>query len=113
MVAKKCWECGSEMLLVREETEDGVEYNIYKCSKCGEEAMTSQQAKEFMHDYEEFRAKTKTVTFSKWGPALGIRIPAEAVKTYHIRPKTKGMLVAERTGFKIIPLPRHRMSRRR
>lgn len=78
----------------------GVRYSALRCGRCGEELMTMAQAKSFMQAAE----KAKRVTFSKWGEALAVRIPAEAVRQYRLRAREKGSFVFEKDGFKILPL---------
>ncbi|HIH19917.1 TPA: hypothetical protein HA244_01475 [Candidatus Micrarchaeota archaeon] len=70
-----------------------------KCSKCGEEIMTMEQAVSFLDEAQ----KAKTVTFSKWGQSIAIRIPVQAVRKYHILLKEKGIMSFEKDGFKIVP----------
>ncbi len=77
----------------------GVRYSSLKCAECGEELMTMPQAKSFMRSAE----KAKRVTFSKWGEALAVRIPAEAVRQYRLKAREKGAFVFEKDGFKILP----------
>ena len=97
-MTKNCLECGGRLSKAAG-VRKGVKYNALKCGKCGEEIMTLDQAASFLDEAQ----KMKTVTFSKWGQSIAVRIPVEAVKKYGITLKEKGMLLLEKDGFRIIP----------
>ena len=94
----ECTACGGRMEKVRG-THKGIGYSSYKCAACGEEIFTMEQTKDFLLAAE----KARSVTFSRWGEALAVRIPAEVVRKFHLKDKEKGRLVEVKDGFKIIP----------
>lgn len=98
-MAKKCPECGGRLAPAKG-IRKGIAYSALKCAKCGEEIMTLDQAASFLDEAQ----KMKTVTFSKWGQAVAIRIPVVAVRKYGIALKEKAKLSFEKDGFKVIPL---------
>ena len=98
-MVKNCLECGRKLEKIVG-TRKGIKYDALKCLECGAEIMTLEQAAEFLDEAQ----KAKTVTFSKWGESVAIRIPAQAVRKYGIHLKEKGKLLFEKNGFKIIPV---------
>ena len=79
----------------------GVPYSSYRCTKCGEEIFTMEQAEAYLKAAE----KARNVTFSKWGEALAVRIPSDVVRKFRLKAREKGKLIDEGDGFKIIPPP--------
>ena len=94
-----CPDCGSKKIGLKEGAYKGVGYIAYKCQSCGEETFTLDQAKTLVNAAQEARQ----VTFSKWGETLAVRIPAAVVRRFHLKPKSKGKLIEDGGGFKIIP----------
>ena len=100
MVAlKKCTECGSARVYLATGKYKGIPYTSYRCKECGDEVFTMEQAKSLANAVEDARK----VTFSKWGETLAVRIPADVVRRLHLKPKSKGKLIEEANGFKIVP----------
>lgn len=83
--------------------QDGIEFEAYRCSKCGEEIMTMKQLKILAGKYRTLR-KAKEVTFSKWGNSIAVRIPNEIVEEYHLNAGKHGLLTKDKEGIKIIPV---------
>ena len=98
-MAKKCFECSGAMDLVRG-TRKGVDYAAYRCVKCGEEIMSLDQAA----NYLDAAQSAKTVSLSKWGKSLGLRIPASIVRKFRLSDKKKARITEEKGSFKVTPL---------
>ncbi len=77
---KKCSECGGKMEQLTAKTPDGVEYEYFRCEKCGEEILNMAQLHNVAEKYREmkrYRAK-----LSQWGKSIGLRIPKELAERY-------------------------------
>lgn len=83
--------------------QDGIEFEAFKCVKCGEELMDMKQLKSLAKEYRKLR-KAKEVTFAKWGNSIAVRIPNDYVKDYGIKPGDHGTLTKDKNGIKIIPV---------
>lgn len=97
---RKCTKCGWKMRAVTGR-HNNIAFSAFKCAGCGEEIMDMQQAMAYMQAAE----KARSVTFSKWGESLAVRIPAEIAKLFRIRRRQAGKIVVEDDGFKIVPVP--------
>ena len=98
---KKCSECNWEMKELVNKTPEGIEYNYFKCTKCGEEILNMNQLHNVAEKYREmkrFHAK-----ISKWGMSLGLRIPNKLVQKYNFKDKEEVTMIPEKEGIKIIP----------
>ena len=82
--------------------EDGVDYELFKCTSCGEELLDMKQLKVLANKYRKLR-KAKEVTFTKWGNSIAVRIPQDIVHEYKIKVGKSGILTKEKNGIKIIP----------
>ncbi len=82
--------------------QDGIEFEIFRCSACGEEIMNMEQLKALAREYRKLR-KAKEVTFAKWGNSIAVRIPTDIVEEYHIRSGKHGILTTDKRGIKITP----------
>ena len=82
--------------------QDGIEFEAYQCSKCGEEIMNMKQLKALAGKYRKLR-KAKDIIFSKWGNSLAVRIPSEIANEYKLSAGKHGLLTREKEGIKIIP----------
>lgn len=101
MKMKKCFACGSKIKLAELADEDGVEYEAWKCPKCGEEALDLKQAEKYARKLEE----VQRVTFTQWGKAIGMRIPARMARRLGIRPRQKARIMQGKRWIKIVPEP--------
>lgn len=91
------------MELVKESIpEEGIEFDSYKCPKCGEEITTMEQLHELAQKYKAQRERSFVITFSTWGKSIGMRVPRRAVIEYGIEPGEKALLILEKKGFKVI-----------
>lgn len=100
-MAKVCWECKGKMKEYVAKTPEGVEYRYWRCSKCSEEVLDIKQLHAVAEKYRALKAYS--VTISKWGSALAIRIPREITQVQRIKEGKKALLIPEKTGFKVIP----------
>lgn len=82
--------------------QDGIEFETFKCSSCGEELMNMKQLKVLANKYRELR-KAKEITFAKWGNSIAVRIPNEIVEEFNITSGKQGLLTKNKDGIKIIP----------
>ncbi len=98
---KKCTECNGMMEELSTETPEGIEYNYFKCNKCGEEVVNVEQLHVVAEKYRKI--KTYYVKISAWGLSLGLRLPKELTKKYHLTSSTKVKIIPEKEGIKIIP----------
>ena len=98
----KCWECGGKRIEKQDTDPDGVTYNYWECTKCGDKVLDMDQLHEAAKQYRKLR-KAHSVKISKWGDALAMRIPKEVVKKQKIRAGEKVLILLEKHGFKVIP----------
>ena len=81
--------------------QDGIEFEAYKCSKCGEEIMTMKQLKVLANKYRKLK-NAKEIKFAKWGNSIAVRIPNEIAKEYSIKSGKQGLITKDKNGIKII-----------
>ncbi len=82
--------------------QDGIEFETYKCSECGEGIMNMKQLKALAGEYRKLR-RAKDITFAKWGNSIAVRIPSEIADEYNIFAGKRGTLTKDKEGIKIIP----------
>lgn len=82
--------------------QDGIGFEAYKCSSCGEEIMTMKQLKALASKYRKLRS-AKDITFAKWGNSIAVRIPSDIADEYDITAGKHGTLTKDKDGIKIIP----------
>lgn len=82
--------------------QDGIEFEAFKCSSCGEEIMNMKQLKALAGKYRKLR-KAKEVTFAKWGNSLAVRIPSDIAGEFKLSAGKHGIIMKEKKGIKIIP----------
>lgn len=97
---KKCFDCGKEMKPFEGTDEEGVAYSAWKCEKCGQEILDIKQAKKYAKELQN----AKQDTFSSWGKAIALRVPAGVARRLGIKPHQKARLIQEKNSFKVIPL---------
>ena len=99
---KKCSECRGSMKEYTNKTPEGIEYNYFKCVKCGEEIVDMKQ----LHNVaEKYRIMKRHYTkLSRWGLSLGLRIPQELVQKYGLKDNEEVSIISEKDGIKIIPM---------
>ncbi len=90
--------------------EDGIEFEAFKCSNCGEEIMDMKQLGILANKYRKLR-KAKEIVFSKWGNSIAVRIPSEIVEEYKIKSGGQGILTKDKHGIKIIPNVSHKSNK--
>ncbi len=82
--------------------QEGVEFEVFKCTSCGEEIMDMEQLKALSKEYRRLR-KAKEITFAKWGNSIAVRIPKDIVQELHITSGKHAVLIKEKDGIKITP----------
>ncbi|MBI4149510.1 hypothetical protein HY491_03610 [Candidatus Woesearchaeota archaeon] len=82
--------------------QDGMSFDAFRCTACGEEIMNMQQLKMLAQKYRKLR-HAKEITFAKWGNSIAVRIPSEIVDEYHITSGKQGILTKDKEGIRIIP----------
>ena len=98
---KICSECKGDLKELAAKTPEGVKYRYFRCEKCGEEIVNMGQLHNVAQKYREMkRFNTK---ISKWGMSLGLRIPKELVKRYHLKDTKEVTIIPEEKGIKIVP----------
>lgn len=99
---EKCWECGERCIEKADTDPDGVTYNYWECTKCGDKVLDMEQLHEAAEQFRKLR-RAHSVKISKWGTALAVRIPKEVVKKQKIRAGGRALILPEKHGFKVIP----------
>ena len=99
-MTKICTECKGSMKELESETPEGIRYKYYRCEKCGEEILTMDQLHEVSEKYRIL--KKYSVKVSKWGQSLGVRIPKELAKKYHLKANEEIIIIPEKEGMKIV-----------
>ena len=97
---KKCSECKSKMIETSSKTPDGVEYDYYRCNKCGEEILDVGQLGAVAKKYREM--KRHRAKINRWGLSMGIRIPKDIVQRYHLKPGKEVSIVPDKKGILIV-----------
>ena len=99
----QCPNCKGNMEKIKDKiAEDGVEFEAYRCTSCGEELLSMPQLKSLATKYRAMR-KAKEITFAKWGNSIAVRIPKEMAGTLKIRAGKRGFINQEKDGIKIVP----------
>mgnify|MGYP001559867856 CR=1 FL=1 len=98
---KKCSDCNRKMKELTGRTPEGVNYNYFKCEKCGEEILDMEQLHNVAEKYGELRRYHAKM--SKWGKSLGLRIPKALVNKYKFRDEEEVTIIPEDKGIRIIP----------
>mgnify|MGYP001595307043 FL=1 len=99
-MTKTCTECKGDMKEFEAKTPEGIRYKYYKCGKCGEEILTMDQLHEVSEKYRIL--KKYSVKVSRWGQSLGVRIPKELAKKYHLKADEEIIIIPEKEGMKIV-----------
>ena len=97
---KKCSECNGTTQQLKAKTPEGIDYDYYKCKKCGEEIVNMRQLHEVAEHYRAL--KKYNVKLSKWGLSLGFRIPKELVEKYKLKNEKEISIIPEKNGLRII-----------
>ena len=100
----KCMICKKgEMEKVKDTIgQDGIDFEAYRCSSCGEEIVDMKQLDVLANKYRQLR-KSKEVTFAKWGNSIAVRIPSDVVAEYNIASGRHAVLTTDKKCIKIIP----------
>ena len=89
------------MKALKNKTPEGVEYNYFKCTKCGEEILNMNQLHNVAEKYRTM--KNYHVKLTKWGLSLGLRIPKEIVEKYDLKDDEEIVIIPDEKGIKLIP----------
>ncbi len=92
--------CGGKYVVAKATSEEGVEYEAYRCDKCSDELLDMQQAEKFYRQLE----KIYHVSLSKWGESLALRIPASIARSLHLKPKQKARIIPDKNSFRVVPV---------
>ena len=99
----KCPICKGAMKIIKDTIpEDGLSFDAYRCTSCGEELMNIKQLKLLASKYRRLR-KARDTTFAKWGNSLAVRIPRDMAGDLGIIEGKHGLIIKEKEGIKIIP----------
>jgi len=99
---EKCFKCNSGMIQLKDKTPDNVEYEYYRCRKCGNEILNMNQLHKVAEKYRKMKQYHAKV--SKWGQSLGLRIPKELVKKYGFKRNKEVRLIPDKRCIKIMPV---------
>ena len=83
--------------------QDGIDFEAFKCSSCGEELLDMNQLKSLAGRYRNLR-KAKDITFAQWGNSIAVRIPRDIADEFKITSGKHGILKKEKDGIKIVPM---------
>lgn len=82
--------------------QDNIDFEMFKCAKCGEEIMDMKQLRNLAKKYRSLR-KAKEIKFSEWGNSIAVRIPKDMIEDFNITNGKKGLITKDKEGIKIIP----------
>lgn len=99
----KCPACGKGKMTLVTQTmpKDGITFEAYRCEFCKEEVATGKQLQVLASKYRELN-RAQPVTFSTWGNSLAVRIPREVASELRWKPGTRGRLLKEKDGVRIV-----------
>ena len=80
---------------------DDIEFEAFRCLKCGEELMNMAQLKSLAEKYRALR-NAKEVKFAKWGNSIAVRIPIKVAKDFKITAGKQGLLTKDKQGIRIM-----------
>ena len=89
------------MSRMKANTDQGLEYEFFRCSGCGEELVNTAQLQEVMSKTADI--KTYNAKITQWGQSLGIRIPKELVVQHNIASNEEVKIIPDGRGFRIVP----------
>jgi hypothetical protein len=98
----KCYECRGKAEVVQESM-DGVKYDLYRCTKCGEKFLDMKQLKVLGEKHRKMR-ESYTGIIARWGNSTATRIPSDLAKEYGLKAGTNIRFLKEKDGIKIIPV---------
>lgn len=86
----------------RSVTSDGIPYDYFVCSVCGEEVVDRSQLYDMAERYRTM--KKHDVKLSKWGSSIGLRIPRALARKYHLDEESEVTIIAEENGMRVVRL---------
>ncbi len=97
---KTCFNCETIMEKKSRVLPDGMPFEYYFCSQCGDEILDMKQLHELAELYR--KRKQNIAKLSTWGSSLGLRIPKELVQKYKLKPNNEVTFVPEEGSIKIL-----------
>lgn len=95
---RRCSFCNGRIVQRTGKLKDGIGYEYHVCEGCGEEYLDMEQLGAVAERYrKQHRAKV-----SKWGSALGVRIPKALAEQYKIKANDVVRFIPEKDGLRII-----------
>jgi hypothetical protein len=98
---KKCYKCNAKMKVMQGIDPEGIDYEYYRCVKCGEEILDMKQLHDAADKYKALR-RAREGKFQKWGNSLAVRIPKQIADDLHIVPEKTCLIIKEKNALKII-----------
>ena len=98
-----CPICKGEMKLMKDVIkEDNVEFNAYKCTKCGEELMDMKQLRNLTKEYRKLKDAQK-IKFTQWGNSIAVRNSKSYLNDLGVHKGDTGLMYKEGNEIRIIP----------
>ena len=97
----KICKCNVKYLKSKDETKDGLTYDYYKCSNCGEGFLNLKQLDNLAEKYRNMKKYQTKV--AKWGLSSAIRIPKDMLKKYNLKNSDNICLIEDEKCIKIVP----------
>ncbi|MEM4254598.1 MAG: AbrB/MazE/SpoVT family DNA-binding domain-containing protein [Candidatus Woesearchaeota archaeon] len=98
---KKCYKCNAKMKIMQGADLEGIDYEYYCCTKCGEEILDMKQLHKAAEKYKALR-KAREGKFQKGGNSLAVRIPKQIADELHIAPEKSCLILKEKGALKIL-----------
>jgi len=100
MKTKKCSNCRGKMVEKKDINPDGITYNYFHCTNCGEEILTMKQLHESAKKYRAMKKYYAKV--ARWGGATAMRFPKELAKKYALKIGKEIAFIPEKKAIRII-----------
>ena len=95
-----CAQCKAEMEKVIFDIGYGIEVDSLHCKKCGFNVTEDQKLDQALADLRS--QMSKEIKVVRVGTGLGVRIPNEMVKNYHLEAGEQILLKPEADGIKLV-----------
>ena len=97
----RCYECRGKAEVIQGDLH-GIRYDLYRCTKCGEEFLDMKQLKALGEKHKKV-ADAYHAKVSRWGNSIAARIPSDLVREFGLKPGRRIHFLKEKDGIKIIP----------
>lgn len=97
MKTRRCAICDGRMVQ-RHGVAEGMPYRYWHCLKCGDDILTMAQVEKAVRN----KRRIQYMTVNRWGPAVGIRIPARIARQYSLKHGTKVGFLEEKDGLRLV-----------